>query len=258
MITTIYLYSPVQNSEKSLRKTIYKNEEVKKIRGYILTRYMEYVKNYEKVIEKKFPTALHLYRTFKVGMKEFYRDLLVYMKIIRVLNLTTDGLKSLTLNEIEIYHKMPRDMIKVAPVLVLSALPMTNYIIFPLAYFYPRQMLCTHFWTIQQRSEFQIYYLRQRLLNHRPTFRCMQEQLDTLKEHRLYNDWAEILGLVGSGAQPTTEQIIACKELFESGPYQIGYLKGSHVVCLDSCNVEIICLIVFFVLEKPAENAWLA
>lgn len=233
VITTIYLYSPVQSNEKSLRKTFYKNEEVKKIRGYILTRYMEYVKNYEKVIEKKFPTALHLYRTFKVGMKEFYRDLLVYMKIIRVLNLTTNGLKSLTLNEIEIYHRMPRDMIKVAPVLVLSALPMTNYIIFPLAYFYPRQMLCTHFWTIQQRSEFQIYYLRQRLLNHRPTFRCVQEQLDTLKEHRLYNDWAEVLGLVGSGAQPSTEQIISCKELFESGPYQIEHLTGSHVVCCD-------------------------
>lgn len=194
---------------------------------------MEFIQNYEKIIEKKFPKAMHLYRTFKVGMKEFYRDVVTYMKIIKVLNTTAGGLKSLTLHEIEIYHKLPKDMYKIAPVLLLSALPLTNYIIFPLAYFFPRQMLCSHFWNLQQRSEFQIYYLKQRLMNHRPTFRCIQEQLDSLKDHPLCEEWAEILGLIGSGVQPTTEQIIQCKTLFSGPPYQIRKLTGPHLVSKD-------------------------
>lgn len=196
----------------------------------MLTRYLDYVKNYEKVIEKRFPTAMDLYRTFKIGMRQFYQDLMTYMRVIRTLNTTTDGLKSLNLNEIEIYHKLPRDMFKVAPVLLLSALPFTNYIIFPLAYYFPRQLLCSHFWTIQQKSVFQIYYLRKRLIHQRPTFRCLQAELDSIKKNPLHEEWREVLGCIGSGVQPKTEQIIHCKSLFSKKPYTIENLHGHHLV----------------------------
>lgn len=66
-------------------------------------------------------------------LQDFYRDLKIFFSVIHKLNLTGKGLDSLTRKELEIYHQMPKDMIKVAPVLLLSALPFANYVIFPIA-----------------------------------------------------------------------------------------------------------------------------
>lgn len=123
-------------------------------------------------------------------------------------------------------------MIKVAPVLIFSVLPFTNYIIFPLTYYFPRQLLCSHFWTLQQRVEFQMEYLRKRLVNHRPAFRCLQAELDKMKDDKneLFKQWASIVGYIGSGVQPTTEEIIGCKQLFQDGPYSIDNMKIHHIV----------------------------
>jgi len=101
------------------------------IKQYALSRYMQLVKSYEKVLEKKFPTALHVYRIFMVGIKDFYRDMKYYFKIYRRLS-TPAGFKCLTRKEIELYHQMPKDMMRVAPMLILSTLPFANYIVLPL------------------------------------------------------------------------------------------------------------------------------
>lgn len=222
----------MHTNKAGIRKTIYKREDVKKIRMDILTRYVEYVKNYDKVIEARFPTAMHLYRTFKGGVAEFYKDLKTYILIIRKLNTTPGGLKNLNLTEIELYHTMPRDMIKIAPVLIISALPFTNSFIFPMTYYFPRQLLCHHFWTLQQRSEFQMYYLKGRLLYNRSAFRSLQAELPRMKkkQHTLFIQWARILGLLGSGVHPTTEEILECIELFTEAPYGIDYIQPNHVV----------------------------
>jgi LETM1-like protein len=83
----------------------------------------------------------------------------------------TDGL---TRHELELHFQMPRDMIRVAPVLVLSALPFANYVVFPMAYIFPRKLLCRHFWSLQQRADFAAIDLRKRLFNQRPVLRCLQ------------------------------------------------------------------------------------
>ncbi|KAJ8932599.1 hypothetical protein NQ318_023381 [Aromia moschata] len=109
---------------------------------------------------------------------------------------------------------MPKDMRKVAPVLLISALPFTNYIIFPLAYMFPRYLLCSHFYTLQQKSEFGLIALKQRLNHNRPVFRHLQSQLGFLKCHELHDAWSTVLGKLGSGLQPSPEEILRCKELF--------------------------------------------
>lgn len=101
------------------------------IKQYALSRFMQLVKSYEKVLEKKFPTALHVYRIFMVGIKDFYRDMKYYFKIYRRLSMPA-GFKCLTRKEIELYHQMPKDMMRVAPMLILSTLPFANYIVLPL------------------------------------------------------------------------------------------------------------------------------
>lgn len=110
-----------------------KQKSTKNIQQYALSRYMQFVQGYEKVLEKKFPTAMHVYRIFMVGIKDFYRDMKYYFKIHRRLS-TPAKFKCLTRKEIELYHQMPKDMIRVAPMLILSTLPFANYIVFPLVW----------------------------------------------------------------------------------------------------------------------------
>lgn len=174
---------------------------------------------------------MRVYRIFTVGLKDFVRDLKDYFRIIRLLNSPEKNrFQSLTRREIELYHQMPKDMFKVAPVLLLSPLPFAYYIVFPLAYFFPRILLSSHFWTLQQKAEFNLFYLNRRLQHNRPLFRCIQEQLDQVNDNKLYDDWEAILGMIGSGVQPSVEQILKCKDLFSCKPYHLFYLKRKHVV----------------------------
>lgn len=71
------------------------------------------------------------YRDIKIGVKDFYMDMKMYFKINSIVS--SKGIKGLTRKEMELYSQMPKDMLKVAPVLIVAALPFMNYVIFPLA-----------------------------------------------------------------------------------------------------------------------------
>lgn len=103
------------------------------VQGYVFTRYSDYLQNYEKLLEKRFPAAMKVYRVFMDGVKEFFADMKAFLKIRRIMSTRLDGLEVLTRKELELNYQMPRDMWKVAPVLVLSAVPFGHYVIFPLA-----------------------------------------------------------------------------------------------------------------------------
>lgn len=91
--------------------------------------------------------------------------------------------------------------------------------------------MTSHFWSIQQRSDFCIINLAKKLNYYKPTFRCVQEQLRNIEPMELHLKWAEILGLLGSGQQPVPEQILKCKVLFEKEQmYHLKRLSSSHVV----------------------------
>lgn len=73
-----------------------------------------------------------MYRVFSVGIKDFLRDLKTYISLR--FKMTKDkGFNKMTRQEIELFQKMPSDMWRIAPVLILSAVPFGNYVIFPLA-----------------------------------------------------------------------------------------------------------------------------
>lgn len=99
---------------------------------FIVQRYIDYVKNYTKVLETRFPTAMKMYRIFSVGIKDFLRDLKTYISL-RIKMTKDRGFSKMSREDIELYQKMPSDMWRIAPVLILSAIPFGNYIIFPLA-----------------------------------------------------------------------------------------------------------------------------
>ncbi|KAJ2954178.1 hypothetical protein O0L34_g2412 [Tuta absoluta] len=204
-----------------------KNEK-EKVRMYIVQRYIEYVKNYTPLLEKRFPTAVKMYRVFSIGIKDFLRDLKTYISLR--LRITKDqGFSNMSRQDIELYHRMPSDMCRIAPVLILSAVPFGNYLIFPLAFLKPKLLLCSHFWSIQQRIEFSRQDLTERLRNNKPVFRALQAKLDELPESELKERWRRVLGLLGSGVHPRPEDLLHCKPLFTTQPYELSCLTYAHM-----------------------------
>lgn len=100
-------------------------------------------------------------------------------------------------------------------------------------YKYPRQLLCKHFWTLQQRVEFAMLNHRKRLFNQRSVLRGLQLQLESQavsKDKELLKMWSHSLACLGSGQHPRPEVVIRCLPLFRGDPYHLDYLMPSHVV----------------------------
>lgn len=136
---TLIFFSDTNNDKadsrvKSLVKVDTKQiQRRENVRQYLFTRFFNYITNYDKVLEKQFPSAMHVYRVFMVGVKDFYGDMKMYFKVNSIMNGSEKGLKALTRKEIELWKQTPADMLKVAPVLLISSLPFANYVVFPLA-----------------------------------------------------------------------------------------------------------------------------
>ncbi|CAH0716256.1 unnamed protein product, partial [Brenthis ino] len=202
--------------------------EKEKLRTYIVQRYIDYVKNYTKLLEDRFPSAMRMYRVFSVGIKDFLKDLKTYISL-RIKITKNGGFSKMSRQDIELYEKMPSDMWKIAPVLILSAVPFGNYIIFPLAFLKPRTLLCSHFWSIQQKAEFSVQDLTDRLKNNKPVFRALQAKSNLVPSGDLKRQWKRIIGLLGSGVHPSTSEILDCKVLFSKEPFSLANLSYAHM-----------------------------
>lgn len=222
-----------KKASETLKKYSQKNVR-KNVKRYAFLRLMDYMTkyNFDKVLERRFPLAIRVYRLFMDGAKDFYQDMKKFLKITRIANNSAVGLRALTRQELELYYKMPRDMMQVGPVLVATALPFTNYVILPILFMYPKTFLSHHFWTLQQRVQFQEEILRTRITANRRVFRCMQAKLEKLEKAHDYQRLGHVLGLLGSGMHATAEEIIEIKDIFERSPCDLYSLSSKHLSAL--------------------------
>lgn len=200
---------------------------ISNIKSYWFDKYINYIKNYEQVLEKNFPKTMHVYRIFSIGTKDFIQDVKKFLLVMKKQNI--DGDDNLTADELRLNYTMRKDLIKIFPVLLISAIPFTNYIIFPLAYYFPRYLLTSHYWTLQQKLDFMLLDHKKRLKHNRPLFRCMQAELDNVKNRTLKLKLSGIIACLGSGTHPNVKDIIACSELFAGPPYSLNSLKRKHI-----------------------------
>ncbi|XP_067120280.1 LETM1 domain-containing protein 1 isoform X2 [Centruroides vittatus] len=200
----------------------------KGLKQYFENKFSRFVKGYEIILQNKFPSAFKVYQVFSVGTKELYRDIKEYMRISHDLRYGK-SVRNLTRKELEIYFQIPKDMKKVVPVLLISTLPFVNYVVFPLAYLFPRYFLSSHFWSLQQRIDFALNHHKRRLYNYRPVFRHLQAKLLTINDKDLKGKWANILHQIGSGVHPPVNQILDVKTLFVNEPYSLRSLSSSHL-----------------------------
>lgn len=94
---------------------------------------------------------------------------------------------------------------------------------------YPRHLLTSHFWSIQQRAEFQELFLKERTSYNRKIFRQLQSKLEETRETGYFRTWNYVLGLLGSGTHPTSEEVLSVQEIFHESPYHINSLSSSHL-----------------------------
>lgn len=197
---------------------------------------------------------MRVYKVFKVGVKDFYKDLIQFFGIVKSIYTSSKTLYSLPRKDLELYHQMPKDMFKVGPVILFSTLPFAFYVVLPLVYYFPRQLLTHHFWTLQQKSEFNILQLQKRLTHNRPVFRHLQANLLNINKSELQAKWQTILGKIGNGDEPSVNQILEVKSIFSEAPYNLKSLTRSHIVStiIDSkvkfslCNVKLYYLAPVF------------
>lgn len=163
----------------------------KRATKFVFSKFFTFVTEYNKILETKFPGAMKVYRVFTVGLKDFTRDLTDYVKVTRKTLSTNNGVRDLSTTELDVYYRMPKEIWRVAPTLLISALPFMNYVMFPLAYYFPKRLLSSHFWSLQQKSQFTIEDQKRRLFHYRPVFRALQANVTLVRDKALLKSCRE-------------------------------------------------------------------
>lgn len=228
--------NPAENrADKSQRRIAFFNK-------IWLLHYMNFISSYQKNLEKKFP-KMKIMRLFNSGIKDLYLDIKRYVFIKK--KKKQQGIEKLARDELELSFTLPKDLLKVSPILLISAIPFTNYIVFPMIYFFPRTFLISHFWSIQQRLDYLLYEHKRKLKYNKSVLRSLQAEMQNIAQPSLKVKWSGVIACLGSGTHPTTSDLIASKQLFTGQPYSLNSLSKSQVVrkififiCLNvSCRI---------------------
>ncbi|XP_064480721.1 LETM1 domain-containing protein 1-like [Ornithodoros turicata] len=207
---------------------------VKPIAGigqYVTTKFRFFLSGYDKFL-KKFPVAYRLHQMFLVGTRDLLTGIKDYMRISQELRMGK-SVRELSRKELDLYYRIPKDMIKVAPTLVIIALPGTNFFMFPLIYWFPRQLLTWHFWSLEQRVEFSVIAQRKKVSHFRSVFRQLQAAVPKGDEGK---EPLAVFHKLGSGTHPTVEEVIHMKPFFEGKPYGLDELSRKHLTGLCKIN----------------------
>ena len=206
-----------------------------KWRKWLGEKVFKFIEGYEEVL-KKFPPVYRVYRVFSVGTKDIYRDFVEYMRISKELTFGRSA-RTLSFKELVIYYETPKSLWKVSPTLLISVLPFANYVIFPLAYAFPKQLLSHHFWTLEQKVNFQLESHTKRLGFFKPVLRHLQNKQSLIVDEKHKLDLNTVFEKLGSGQHPSVEEVVSIKHVFDSGhPYSMERLRSRHLS--DLCRIH--------------------
>ncbi|CAH2224551.1 LETM1 domain-containing 1 [Pelobates cultripes] len=174
---------------------------------------------YERFLERKFPRFYELYSTFMKG----FRMLLVEAKEVGMIKqkMSHQGVEfhQLSYREMEKLRQFRRDIIKAAPVVLISIPPFANYIVFLLMYFFPRQLLIRHFWTPNQQEEFLDIYHRMRMESYVDILDNLSKAIPQVTEKSLQSQMLNLCTQVKHGSHPQVNDIQAVSAAFAGPPF---------------------------------------
>lgn len=170
---------------------------------------------------------MHVYKLISVGTKDLYVDLKKYLTIKK--KETLHGCENLSREELHLNYSMPRDLAKITPVLLVLAVPFTNYILFPMAYFFPKKILTSHYWTPEQRDQFTSIDHKARRKHMERIFTSLQQEGHVI-ESDTKDHWEELTKTLTNKRDPSPDAVLACKPLFSDGPFSLQCIKRPHLV----------------------------
>ncbi|XP_031146104.1 LETM1 domain-containing protein 1 isoform X2 [Sander lucioperca] len=200
----------------------YSSSKVRRgIGRYVASSLQRVNTKYEGFLKRRFPRFYQLYHTFTEGFKLLFRDAKDVQRIKA--KMFSDGVqfKDLPYREMEKLRQFRRDMIKAVPLVVISIPPFANYLVFVLMYFFPRQLLIPHFWTPQQKEEFQGLYHSLRAQHHWSVLKGLESTSQQVKDGQLQRRLKDLCATVQSGAIPKVSEILAVRSLFSGPPLGI-------------------------------------
>jgi len=135
------------------------------------------------------------------------------MRISRELS-SGKKVKDLSYKQLLIYFAFPKDLRKVGPTLLVASLPFANYIVFPVAYLFPKHFLSSHFWNLQQKIDFQLEEHTKKITNNRSVFRHLQAKLDEVPYNNDHHN----------------NEMLNVPFFFSGQPFGLNHLCNSHLV----------------------------
>lgn len=231
------------NDLSTAPKKLYLNRMEK----YLVFRSNDHVKSYIEVIEKYFPKFINVYRTFRVGTQKLYCDLKSYVLIQKKMKI--DGIDSLSRENLQLSFTFPRDFFKISPVLLMSAIPFTNYIIFPLAIYFPHFILTSHYWSIEDKFHYILKNHQKSLKHNKLLLNYIQYQVDEVEDSLAQTKLKAVIHHVGNGRHPLISDIIQCKTLFSGFPYSLKHIKQKHCVSNNIFNIYTELVELMYLME---------
>jgi len=215
-----------------------------KLRKKFFFRLLEYLTNYEKLIETIVPKKLiEASRVMINGTKLIVLDMREFAWTYKVLSTTSDWQRAagtLSRRQLELYLNLPAELYRVAPVLVISAFPLMQNVAFPLALLYPKHLLSSHFWTTALKAEVMSEAVQRRHKYYRSVFRYLQRGLEVHKGKPLYQSCiAALRKLAVEGKHPSEAEILALAPLFSArgrGVFSLANVNSLHVRQLMRAN----------------------
>ena len=102
---------------------------------------------------------------------------------------------------------------------------------FIVRFVFPKHLLSSHFWSLQQRIQFAVIDQKYKLKYYKPVFRSLQAKLHILKNDPSFHNWSRCIALLGSGLHPKPETISRCIPIFGCDQvYHIKNINSSHIV----------------------------
>ncbi|XP_022688683.1 LETM1 domain-containing protein 1-like isoform X1 [Varroa jacobsoni] len=183
-------------------------------RIFLARKFLEFVEGYERLMQKHTPTIFDVYNSLGSGTKLLYKDIQMYLTVSKELK-NGKPVDKLSREQLEVFYKVPKDMIHVAPILIICAMPLTNYFIFPLLYAFPKQLLSSQFWTQRQLRYFELERHLKRVQYHDSILYHLDKS--ETSESELQQKKQQIVKKLRSGLHPTVEEILEIKPLFQDG-----------------------------------------
>jgi len=235
MISRTFSAAPILNrkTNPSLPNLATAKEVTKKteIKRKAFSRLFDFVEHYgEKVLDKLLPeVAMKAVKTFSRGTKALLADMKEYSWVNHVLTETSNWQKAcLTLSrrQLEIYLYLPGEMMRVTPVLIVSAFPFAQNVAFPLAMMFPNHLLSSHFYNENQQSMAYHGKIVGRQSHYRHVLRYLNSSIVTPK-----SGFEQILStILHDKTTPNPAAILRLKSIFEEAAIlHIKLLTAPHV-----------------------------